>query len=274
MTSRPDVLEAILRVKQREVAHLVAPDPATLAPSRRDFVAALRPRPDAPRGPVAIIAEVKKASPSAGVLCADFRPADIARDYAAGGAAAISVLTDVEFFQGSLAALSEVVAAVPTPALRKDFIIDERQVHEARAAGADAILLIAALLDEDDLRGLRGAAEALGMAALVEIHDAAEMERAVNSGATLIGINNRNLRDFVIDMEVTLRLAPRLPAGTVIVCESGVETPDDLRRLRGVVDAALIGTSLMKATDRVGLLKSFVAATAGKENPGSSDGRG
>lgn len=262
MTSRPGVLDEIVRAKRREIAHLVAPDPATLEPSRRDFMRALRPRPETPRGSVAIIAEVKKASPSAGLLCADFHPADIARDYAAGGAAAISVLTDAEFFQGSLAALSEVVAAVATPALRKEFIIDERQIHEARAVGADAILLIAALLDEDDLCGFRRAAEALGMAALVEIHDEEEMERAVHSGATLIGINNRNLRDFRIDMEVTLRLAPQLPPGTVIVCESGVETPDDLRRVRGVVDAALIGTSLMRAKDRVGLLKSFVAATA------------
>lgn len=262
MTSRPGVLDEIVRVKRREMANLVAPDPATLEPSRRDFVAALKPRPGEPRGPVAIIAEVKKASPSAGVLCADFHPADIARDYAAGGAAAISVLTDAEFFQGSLAALREVVAAAPTPALRKEFIIDERQIHEARAAGADAILLIAALLDEATLRLFRREAEALGMEALVEIHDAEEMERAVASGATLIGINNRNLRDFRIDMALTLRLAPQLPAGTTIVCESGVETPDDLRRVRGVVDAALIGTSLMKATDRAGLLRSFVAATA------------
>lgn len=262
MTSRPDILEEIRRVKQREVAALARRDPATLEPCRRDFLAAVRPRLDAPRGPVRIIAEIKKASPSAGVLCADFHPADIAREYAEGGAAALSVLTDTEFFQGSLRALRDAVAAVPTPALRKDFIIDERQVHEARAAGADAILLIAALLDEDDLRGLRRAAESLGMAALVEIHDEEEMESAVESGATLIGLNNRNLRDFVIDMGLTERLAPRLPAGTTIVCESGVETPDDLRRVRGFVDAALVGTSLMKSPDRVAHLRALVAATA------------
>lgn len=252
------VLDAIIRTKREAVRTLVAPDPTGLPRSDRDFAAALR----SDRRRVAIIAEAKKASPSAGLLCADFRPADIARDYAEGGAAAVSVVTDAPFFQGWLGALTEVRQAVALPVLRKDFIVDERQIHEARGAGADAVLLIAAVLDGATLRRFRDEAAALGMASLVEIHDEAELERAVDSGAGIIGINNRNLRDFQIDRGLTLRLAPRLPAGTIIVCESGLETPEDLRRVHGVTDAALVGTSLMSAADRVGLLRQFVAATA------------
>lgn len=258
MTNRNGILDDIVRAKRAAIRALPATDPDRLPRSDRDFAAALR----GDRRRVSIIAEAKKASPSAGLLCADFRPADIACDYAAGGAVAISVVTDEDFFQGWLGALTEVRAAVELPVLRKDFIVDERQIHEARGAGADAILLIAALLDRDTLARFRSEAAALGMASLVEIHDEPELDSAVTSGATIIGINNRNLRDFQIDRELTLRLAPRLPAGTLLVAESGVESPEDLRRIQGVADAALVGTSLMKAADRVALLRSFVAATA------------
>lgn len=253
------VLGRILETTRAAVRHLRAPDPATLEPSTRDFAAALRTG----RRRVAIIAEAKKASPSAGLLCPDFRPADIARDYAAGGAAALSVVTDGPWFQGWLGALTEARAAVSLPVLRKDFIVDERQIHEARGAGADAVLLIAAALDTETLGRFRREAAALGMAALVEIHDAAELERAVDSGATIVGINNRNLHDFRIDTGLTLRLAPGLPPEVLVVSESGIESEDDLRRLAGVADAALVGTSLMTAPDRVTRLRNFVAATGG-----------
>jgi len=250
------ILDEIVARKREELAVLKDPDLRRVRPSARNFGAALK----SGRSRVAIIAEAKKASPSAGVICADFDPAAIGRQYAAGGASAISVLTDETFFQGSLGALTAVSEAVGVPVLRKDFILDERQVYEARIAGADSLLLIAAILSVGEMRLLLSTARSLLMEPLVEIHDEAEMEKAVNAGALIVGINNRDLRTFEIRMDTTYRLAPLLPRNVTIVAESGVEDAAELAKLRGTVDAALIGTSLMKAPDREALLRSFVEA--------------
>jgi indole-3-glycerol phosphate synthase len=190
------------------------------------------------------------------VLIEPFDPPAIAADYLAAGADAISVLTDEQFFKGSLAHLRAVkdlslTGATPRPVLRKDFLLDRYQVAEARAAGADAVLLIVAMLPDDQLRDLHAAAREWGMAALVEVHDEAEAERAVVAGATLVGINNRDLHSFGVDLAVTERLAPLLPAGTTIVGESGIGTAEDVQRLAAAgVDAILVGESLVKALDR------------------------
>jgi indole-3-glycerol phosphate synthase len=253
------ILDDIVRRKRQEVAVLPAVDPRRLVPSRRDFGRALKTA----ASRVAIIAEIKQASPSAGRLTADFDPVRIAREYEAGGAAAISVLTDVDFFQGSIDHLAAVAAAVEIPVLRKDFIIDERQIHEARAAGADSLLLIAAILDGETLRGFIAEARSLRMEPLVEIHDAAEAEKALAAGARIVGINNRDLRDFRIAVDTTLALAPGLPRHVTRISESGIESEAMLARLDGVVDAALIGTALMKSDDREALLRRLAAATAG-----------
>jgi indole-3-glycerol phosphate synthase len=203
-----------------------------------------------------LIAEVKGASPSKGVLIEPFEPTAIAADYLAAGADAISVLTDEQFFKGSLEHLRAVKAlslagARPRPVIRKDFLLDRYQVAEARAAGADAVLLIVAMLSDEALRALQADAREFGMAALVEVHDEAEAERAVAAGATLIGINNRDLRSFKVDLAVTERLAPLLPEGVTIVGESGIGTADDVQRLAAAgVDAILVGESLVKAPDR------------------------
>jgi indole-3-glycerol phosphate synthase len=213
----------------------------------RDFAAALR-RPEGalPR----IIAEVKKASPSKGIIRPDFDHVGIAKSYAHSGAAAISVLTDEKFFQGHLDYLSECRASVSLPVIRKDFIIDESQIFEARIAGADAILLIVALLDVQTLRSFQAVAKGLGMASLVEVHDKDEMEKAIESGAEIIGINNRDLQTFKVDIGTTFRLVPLIPPGKTIVSESGISTSDDLKRLADAnVDAALIGETFMRAPD-------------------------
>jgi len=220
---------------------------------RRGFTAALRARRPA------VIAEVKKASPSKGVIRADFDPVAIARRYAACGAAAISVLTEERHFQGSPAHLEAIRAAVDVPLLRKDFIVDPYQVAEARAWGADAILLIVAALDDAALRDLHAAALDLGLDVLVEAHTAEEVDRASAAGATLIGINNRDLRTFVTTLETAERLRSRLPAGAVGVAESGIESAADVERLRAAgYDVFLVGESLMRQPDPGAALQALL----------------
>ena len=221
---------------------------------RRDFRAALLARTPA------IIAEIKKASPSKGLLVNEFDPPSIARDYESGGAAALSVLTDEKFFQGSLADLSAVRAATALPVLRKDFILDESQIAEAAAHGADAILLIAAVLPARSLRQLREYAGEFQMAALVEVHDERELEIALASNAAIIGVNNRNLGTFEVTLDTSLRLAEMIPAGVVKVSESGIASAADIRRLAAAgFDAFLVGERLMKAPDRAEALRALLA---------------
>ena len=210
--------------------------------NRRDFAAALRAK------KIAIISEIKKASPSKGLLCADFHPAEIALDYAAGGAAALSILTDRKFFQGSLADLESARAAVQLPVLRKDFTTSEYHVVEAAAHGADAILLIAAVLSAAKMRTLRELAAQYRMAALVEVHDDEELKSAIASGAEIIGVNNRNLHTFEVTLETSLRLAKEIPASTLRISESGFESRAQIDTLRAAgYQAFLIGEHLMKA---------------------------
>jgi indole-3-glycerol phosphate synthase len=247
-----DILERIVASKRREIAEAKVRMPeAELnhrlrdAPPVRDIRSALdRP----PR--VQILAEVKRASPSAGILRADFEPVAIARIYEAHGAAAISVLTDEPFFQGSLAYLTAIRAAVALPVLRKDFILDPYQLLEARVAGADAVLLIAECLDSDALPHLLQRTHELGMKALVELYNAENLPRIVESGARLIGVNNRDLRTFVTRLEHTLDLAARMPSDCCLVSESGIRTRQDIERLRQAgVRAVLVGEIFMRAPD-------------------------
>jgi indole-3-glycerol phosphate synthase len=248
-----DILDRILATKAREIAaareridDAAIRAAALQGPAVRDFVAALRTRVMA--GRAAVIAEVKKASPSKGVLREYFAPAEIARDYEAHGAACLSVLTDADYFQGSLAYLREARAACALPCLRKDFMIDEYQVHEARAAGADCILLIVAALPEERLRALEGLAMELGMAVLVEVHDGDELDIALRLRSPLVGINNRNLRTFETTLDTTIALLPRVPAEKLVVTESGILAADDVRRMRShQVHAFLIGEAFMRA---------------------------
>lgn len=252
------ILDDIVRRKRDEVRVIRNIDPADLSRAPRDFAVAL----DSGRTRLSVIAEVKQASPSAGLLTANFDPAAIARSYASGGASAISVLTDADFFQGSLEDLEQVSAAVSVPVLRKDFLIDERQIHEARAAGADSILLIAAILERKTMQRFLAEARALGMEPLVEIHDERERDQALEAGARIVGINNRDLTTFRIDVETTRRLAPTLPRGITVVSESGVESECGVAALIGLVDAVLIGTALMRASDRRDLVARLVRAGA------------
>jgi indole-3-glycerol phosphate synthase len=245
------ILDEIVASKREEVATLrrlpmdELEAQARSAPPVRDFRAAL----EGP-GPIQLIAEVKKASPSAGVIRPDFDPVTIARVYQEHGAAGLSILTDAPHFQGNLAHLARVRAAVGIPLLRKDFLIDDYQVLEARSAGADAILLIAEILDDDALVRLREQASRLGMAALVEFHDPANLPRVLGSGADLVGINNRDLKRFVTDLDHTLRLRDRIPPGVVLVSESGIRTRSDVERLQAAgVSAILVGESLMRTPD-------------------------
>ncbi len=250
-----DILQKIVAVKREEVAAARAsrdlPSLRREAEARggqRDFVDGLRRR-VAERG-AAVIAEVKKASPSKGVLRSDFRPAEIAASYEKHGAAALSVLTDERFFQGSRAALEAARAACSLPVLRKDFMIDAYQLFEARAMGADCILLIAAILGDAELVEFEATATALGMAVLVEVHDDAELERALKLRTPLVGINNRNLRSFEVSLETTLAMMPRVPAERLVVSESGIHAPADIARLRGAgVHAFLVGEAFMRAPD-------------------------
>lgn len=207
---------------------------------------------------VSIIAEVKKASPSKGVICEDFRPIDIALNYQANGAQAISVLTDVGFFQGSLLYMMQVRESVPLPVLRKDFIIDELQIEEARQHGADAILLIAAILDLSQLKDYQECAREYGMDVLVEVHDERETELALEAGSELIGVNNRNLKDFSMDLETTFRLKNIIPENIPLVSESGLKTVDHFKRLKDEgIEAALVGETLMRAGADSELLRSL-----------------
>ena len=207
----------------------------------------------------AIIAEVKKASPSKGVLSADFDPVRIAGAYEAGGAAALSVLTDGPFFQGSLADLQAARSAVSLPVLRKDFTIDPSQILEAAAHGADAILLIAAILTTAEMRTFREVAAQYRLSALVEVHDRAELDRAVDSGAEIIGVNNRNLSTFELSLDVSISLAEFMPKGAVLVSESGIHDAGDIARLRAVgYQAFLVGEHLMKSGDPAGALRALV----------------
>lgn len=249
------LLDEIFAHKRAELVERLASAPlaavraaAESAPPAPDFVAAVR----RPAGaPPRLIAEIKRASPSKGLLAGDFDPQRLARIYRENGAAAISVLTDGRYFRGSLEHLRQVAALQPRlPVLRKDFILDEYQVYEARAAGAGAVLLIAAQLPTGRLRELRSLAEALGMAALVEAHSASEVEAALQSGAGLVGINNRDLHTFTVDLETTLRLRPLIPAGVVVVAESGIRSRADVTRLADAgVDALLVGEALVTAPD-------------------------
>jgi indole-3-glycerol phosphate synthase len=259
-----DILQKIVAVKRDEVvAGRADRDLASLRREaealggQRDFVAALRRRVQA--GRAAVIAEVKKASPSKGVLRADFRPAEIAASYERHGAAALSVLTDGPFFQGSREALEAARAATALPVLRKDFMIDAWQLYEARAMGADCILLIAAILDDAELADFESTARSLGMAVLVEVHDDAELERALRLSTPLVGINNRNLRTFEVSLDTTLAMLPKVPAERLVVSESGIHAPADIARLRASgVHAYLVGEAFMRAPDPGAALASLV----------------
>lgn len=251
------ILERILAVKRAEVAAAKQQVPdvesrARQAPAPRDFLGALRGKKPA------VIAEIKRASPSKGLLRANFDPAAIARSYESGGAACMSVLTDREFFRGAPEHLTAARAACALPALRKDFLIDPYQVHEARALGADCILLIAACLGDDEMRELERVAHALGMAVLVEVHDQAELERALALKTPLIGINNRNLRTFETRLETTLELLPRIPSGRLVVTESGILSAGDVRRMREHgVHTFLVGEAFMRAEQPGEALKNL-----------------
>ena len=253
-------LEKILAHKQQEVAARRTRLPESELRSRSrdaapplDFLRALR---QADR--LAVIAEIKKASPSAGVLRPLFEPLEIAQTYAAAGAEAISVLTDEVFFQGTLQHLQSIRPFVNIPLLRKDFIIAPYQIHEARAFGADAVLLIAAALALDALRRLLDAAHELGMHALVEVHEANEMEHALVAGARIVGINNRSLKTFQIDLSVTEQLAPMAGEGITLVAESGLRTAADVQRMKVAgVHALLVGTHFMQAPDPGEALREF-----------------
>ena len=230
------------------------------AAALRDFVGALQRASRA--GEAAVIAEIKKASPSKGVLREDFRPAEIAASYERHGAAALSVLTDVQFFQGSRGvSRGGARGDCALPALRKDFIVDPYQVYESRAMGADAILLIAAVLDDAPMRDFEAPRIALGMAVLVEVHDGAELERALRLRTPLIGINNRNLRTFEVTLETTLALLPRVPAGRLVVTESGIlaRRPTSSGCARRACNAFLVGEAFMRATDPGAALACLVA---------------
>jgi indole-3-glycerol phosphate synthase len=256
----PDILARIVSRKREELREATV-SPYTLRETakearhaRRDFAAALRSyRP-------AIISEIKKASPSKGLLIENFHPAELAQKYQRGGAAAISVLTDRDFFQGSLEDLRTARAACNLPVLRKDFTIAEYQVLEAAAAGADAILLIAAILDESEMRAFRELAGEFGMAALVEAHDEAEIEKSLRSGAEIIGINNRDLRTFQVSLDISINLAPKIPSTVLKVSESGIFNAEHVQRLMAAgYDAFLVGERLVRSDDATLALKELVA---------------
>ncbi len=251
------ILERIVEQKKKEVASLKARGlnaPEMEPGPKRGFKKALLEH-----GGVSIIAEIKRASPSRGLICKDFDPVRIARDYEKGGASAISVLTDREFFKGDIAFLPVIKNAVSLPLLRKDFIIDHIQVKEADIFGADAILLICAILDDILLRELLDHARERSLDCLVEVHDEKEAERAVLSGADIIGINNRNLKDFTVSLETTFRVRGMVPPGIPVVSESGIKTGEDIQRLEeNDIQAALIGESLMREKDRVSKLREFI----------------
>ena len=250
-----NILDEIVEQKEREVAQL----PARLTAAgdlrdamlehgeRRDFISALKN----PRGDIALIAEIKKASPSAGIICKDFDPVKIAKEYEAAGASCLSVLTDEKFFQGSLDYLRQIRAAVKIPLLRKDFIIDERQILEAIEWGADAILLIVAILSDDQLRKFHTLAVEAGLAGLVEVHDEEELNRALKISPALLGVNNRNLKNFQVDLATTEKFATQIiKSGSLLVAESGIHSRADVERVQKCGAAAiLVGESLVKQGD-------------------------
>jgi indole-3-glycerol phosphate synthase len=250
-----DILEKIVAVKREEIeaARRKVPLEAIRADAEsrvltRDFVGAIRGSIEAGRS--AVIAEIKKASPSKGVLRADFIPADIAQSYAEAGAACLSVLTDRQFFQGQPDYLKQARASCGLPVLRKDFMVDAYQVYESRAMGADCVLLIAACLDDAQMRELEAIARSLDMAVLVEVHDRAELHRALQLKTPLIGINNRNLRSFEVSLATTLDLVAELPPGRVVVTESGILSVQDVQVMRDAgVNAFLVGEAFMRADD-------------------------
>lgn len=265
------LLDEIMAWKRQEVARVKRERPlaelralATTVPGPLDFTAALR------QPGVRLIAEIKRASPSKGLLCHDFNPETLARVYLHNGAAAISVLTDVRFFQGNLAHLTQVKETVtrmgrPVPVLRKDFIFDPYQVWEARVAGADAVLLIVAVLGDRQLRDLLAETRRLGMEALVEVHNEQELARALTAGARVVGINNRDLRTFTVDLGVTERLRPLVPPDVLVVSESGIHSSTDVQRLtKAAVDAILVGESLVKARPEVRARKVRELVEAGQ----------
>lgn len=250
-----DILKKILATKREEVAAASAIKPlvavraeAEAQPAARDFAGALRAKVAA--GEAAVIAEIKKASPSKGVLRADFRPAEIAASYEKHGAACLSVLTDRQYFQGAPEYLQSARAACRLPALRKDFLVDPYQVYEARAMGADAVLLIAAALDLAEMRAFEDIACGLGMSVLVEVHDGAELDLALQLKTPLVGINNRNLRSFEVSLQTTLDLLPRIPSDRLVVTESGILAPADVALMwRNAVHAFLVGEAFMRAPE-------------------------
>lgn len=254
------ILDEILLAKREEIAEHTRLRPLRAlrerpgyAEARRGFAAALR------HPGRSVIAEVKKASPSRGVIRANFDPVEIARAYERGGARAISVLTDAPFFQGSLAYLAEIRRAVSLPLLRKDFILDSYQIHEARAFGADAVLLICGILDDGAMRDLHALATEAELDVLVEVHSRDELERALGCGARLVGINNRDLRTFVTQLDVAETLAPLVPGDRTVVAESGIKAPADLLRLeRAGIHAFLVGESLMAAADLEAALRELI----------------
>jgi indole-3-glycerol phosphate synthase len=260
-----DILARILATKAKEIAVAKVAKPyirvradADALPPPRDFVSVLKSK--IAIGRPAVIAEIKKAIPSKGVLRPIFDPPAIARRYEAGGAACLSVLTDRDYFQGAPEFLTAARAACTLPALRKDFMVDEYQVVEARALGADCILLIAAALDDARLVALESCAHDLGMAVLVEVHDAAELERALKLQTPLVGINNRNLKTFDVTLETTLDLLPRIPREKLVITESGIQVPADVARMRAHgVHAFLVGEAFMRAADPGAALATLFA---------------
>jgi len=253
----PDILAQIVERKKQDLSQRVdglERRAEEAVSKRRDFAAALvQHRP-------AVIAEIKKASPSKGVLAEQFDPAYLARAYEQGGASALSVLTDEKHFQGALSDLESARDAAGLAVLRKDFTIDPYHVEEAAAHGADAILLIAAILTEREMRDFRELAEQYRMAALVEVHEADELERAVASGARMIGVNNRNLHTFEVNLETAVRLAEKIPAGAIKVAESGIHSAKDIQRLTAAgYDAFLVGEHLMKSGDPANALRALLS---------------
>jgi indole-3-glycerol phosphate synthase len=250
-----DILEKIVAVKHQEVA--AAQRRKSMAAVRadaesrvltRDFVGAMRSKIAA--GHPAVIAEIKKASPSKGVLREEFIPADIAQSYAEYGAACLSVLTDVDFFQGSVDFLKQARASCQLPVLRKDFMVDAYQIYESRAMGADAVLLIAACLDDVQMKDFEAIARNLDMAVLVEVHDQAELDRALKLKTPLIGVNNRNLKSFEVSLDTTLTLSSNVPADRILVTESGIQTREDVLRMGAAgINAFLVGEAFMRASD-------------------------
>jgi indole-3-glycerol phosphate synthase len=267
------ILDEILENKRREVAERQATVPladvtarAAAAPPARDFLAALR------RPGVSIISEIKRQSPAKGALRLDMDAPTMAASYEAAGASCISVLTDQRYFKGSDADLIAVRERVQLPVLRKDFVVDAYQIHEARAIGADAVLLIVVALTPAEIREMAALARSLGMAALVEVHTEDELRVALDVGAELIGINNRDLTRMVTDVKTTAKLRPLVPDGVTLVSESGIRTADDIAMLRGLgVDAALIGESLVTAPDAGDLLRSFLAAGGTPARPADAE---